>query len=163
VLELSIGNENNQIQWSTGETSPTITVEENGSYYVVVSNTYCYDSTAFTTEFFPHPDRFFEEVICPDPPIELQTIPNSSGFVWSNGATSPSIFVNESGEYSLPTGIVIYANETTGLPFKSGMILVPFLPQILLLQIEMEPMMYGELLEERKAFMTYRFLIAGEI
>ena len=96
--------------WSTGDTTRSITVTKSGSYQVRGIN------TAGCTGMTSVPVNVFVESNFPDTPIITVSgsshlcAPDSvvligprtaSGYLWSNGATGPSITVRTAGQYSL--------------------------------------------------------------
>ncbi|HYV92555.1 MAG TPA: gliding motility-associated C-terminal domain-containing protein [Chitinophagales bacterium] len=89
-------------QWSTGDTTATITVNGTGEYIVIVNSAYCiYDTVQFVVSAFPllvqpftlGSDTVFcygDEVILTGPSINTE---------WSTGETGLEIIVKEDGEY----------------------------------------------------------------
>ncbi len=104
AVELDAGPGFATYLWSTGETTQTISVNEDGVYFVAVTNEEGCENTAETNV-----------TIYPLPEVELGgpynssigesvTLDASSGFasyLWNTGATTQTIEVSESGNYSL--------------------------------------------------------------
>lgn len=88
--------------WSTGETTPSITVSSNGLYTVEVVLP-C--STLFDTVDVrfggPHFDLGPDVSTCDDVPVELDSGPLSGRLLWSTGDTTQRITVGEAGTYTL--------------------------------------------------------------
>lgn len=94
--------------WSTGATTRSITVSTAGNYTVQVSNAAgCQSVPSATTVVAvnPLPSR---PTITPSGSVSIcagtsQTLTSSSGvtYLWSTGATSPSISVNTTGSYTV--------------------------------------------------------------
>lgn len=88
--------------WSTGETTPSITVFETGEYWVQV-NTDCgvlEDSAyvLFVTDSTYTSDSLIQ--ICPsDLPITLNASPAYDYYAWNTGETTENISINAAGTY----------------------------------------------------------------
>ncbi len=89
--------------WSTGATTQSITVNTAGSYWVIVSNGSCSDTSAtINVTVSPAPTA----TITPAGPITfcsgdtvLLTASAGGSWLWSTGATTQSITVENSGNY----------------------------------------------------------------
>lgn len=95
-------------QWSSGETTPTITVTRSGDYSVAVTNSAgCAGASnpfhvTVMPDSVPHPVLTSpSNVICAGDSIELKTTQSYASYAWSSGATTPSIFVSSAGKYSV--------------------------------------------------------------
>jgi hypothetical protein len=96
-------------EWSTGATTQSIIVSATGSYLVTVSSTSnaCY-STSAAINVVENPDETpvitvsGEPVFCTGGSVTLSG-PAALGYQWSNGATSQSLTITESGTYTLTT------------------------------------------------------------
>jgi dienelactone hydrolase len=105
-----------QYAWSTGETTPSITVSSAGSYGVTVTNaagcTGAAPALTITASSAPVPTISGSSIICPGSATTLtaQTTGTPIGYAWSTGETTPSISVNQSGNYSVT---VTYAGNCT--------------------------------------------------
>lgn len=103
VLTSSIATD---IVWSTGETTPSITVVSSGSYTVSVTVNGCSaTSQPVVVTVTPGP---VAAVITPSGPTTFcagssvtLTSDITNGIVWSTGETTPSIVVNASGTYTV--------------------------------------------------------------
>ncbi len=90
--------------WNTGSTAAQITTQQPGSYWVIVSDTNGCSNSSDTLELIIamalHPKILANGplLLCPGASVELSTDPFDS-YLWSNGATSASITVNDSGVY----------------------------------------------------------------
>jgi gliding motility-associated-like protein len=87
--------------WSTGATTPTITVGP-GSYQVTLSNGACTASDAITIGSVPSPtDALTDITICADQPPVLNAGNAGSTYLWSTGATGSTIIADASGQYTV--------------------------------------------------------------
>ena len=98
----------NQFQWSTGETSQSISVTQTGIYTVTVTNSVgCLASASLPIGFLPVPNSDIVAngplSICEGDELELtvQNLPFGIGYDWSTGESSQSITVTEAGSYSV--------------------------------------------------------------
>ncbi len=94
--------------WNTGATTPTITVQNPGTYWVetVFGNcTYDRDSIVIT-QMSPTPGNLGlnlgqDTTVCVGPYFINATISGAQGYLWSTGATTPTITVATTGTYSV--------------------------------------------------------------
>lgn len=90
--------------WSTGETTPTITVGVDGYYLVTVSKNNCSRTDTSVVDVISAPYFEFNNfyLICPEEKLTLSG-PSGSNyqFSWSNGATNQTIQVQQPGTYWL--------------------------------------------------------------
>ncbi len=92
--------------WSNGENTQEINVTEAGNYSVVVGNANgCYDQSDVVTlvvdpDETPSVDFASELVFCEGGSVTL-TASEANSYSWSNGMTSQSIEVSESGDYTV--------------------------------------------------------------
>lgn len=105
--------------WSTGETTSNITVSSAGSYYVIAANgSGCTDTSTTVSVGVFVPIASITPVgpvtICPADSIPL-TASAGSNFLWSTGATTPTIQANGAGSYSV-TLTDINGCEATAAP-----------------------------------------------
>ena len=92
--------------WSTGSTSSSITVNTAGTYWVrVFSSGNCYNQSvdvvisAATPPSTPTVTASGSLNLCPGENVVLSTPFNSSGYLWSNGATTQTIIASSAGTY----------------------------------------------------------------
>ncbi len=102
---LSVGGAAVHYQWSTGDTTPMITVNPlyTTTYYVVAYNSNGCSSTAYyslAVNPVPMVTITGDTAIC-EGETTILTSSNASSFLWSNGATSRSISVSDEGVYSV--------------------------------------------------------------
>lgn len=107
-----------QYLWSTGDTTPSITVTPQGNtvYYLTVSclNTQCTDQISVSVvngAFSIGPDT----ALCAGNAYTIHGPPSSSFYLWSNGSTASSITPAASGQYWLE------ANSAEGCFFRDTM------------------------------------------
>lgn len=100
ILTSSPGN----INWSTGETTQSITVKKGGDYYVTVTGgagcSVTSAATTVTVNPMPTPTITANGTtnICQGNSVTLNSS-SASSYLWSNGATTASITVSEAGSY----------------------------------------------------------------
>ena len=92
--------------WSTGGTNDKITIEEEGSYSVTVTNQFGCDSTAFFEIFFydkPEGKISGDNEICKNGEITLTVEPYEAAnlYQWSNGDEGQTSIIDKPGQYSL--------------------------------------------------------------
>jgi gliding motility-associated-like protein len=104
TLSLSAFNPNSSYLWSTGATTPSITVSTTGSYWVIVTNSCGSDTdtidilTAIPLFFNLGPDQS----LCSGTSVTLSaTFQTGTTYLWSTGSTSNTINVNSAGTYWL--------------------------------------------------------------
>lgn len=103
---LSIGALNaGNIQWSTGETTPSIKVNTSGNYWVQVFKDGCMASDTVQVDFNPIPevDLGGDLVICEDGEVQLaaKILNEGAQFLWNTGDTTTKIRVRTEGKYWL--------------------------------------------------------------
>lgn len=90
---------NTTYTWSTGETSPFITVGVSGVYWVDMDNGLCRISDTITVTCTPQPNVR----LCPDTvicgPFTIDIDIADASFLWSTGSDSSSVSISETGEY----------------------------------------------------------------
>jgi len=92
-------------QWSTGEITPTITINDIGRYNVRVSDVNgcnASDSTEITT-IHPLPAGFLppDTAVCSYGTLELKPLSNYSRYLWSSGGNFPNNTISKAGVYWL--------------------------------------------------------------
>ncbi|MEO8069450.1 MAG: ice-binding family protein, partial [Flavobacteriales bacterium] len=90
--------------WSTGATTPTITVSTSGDFYVTNTNECGTDtSNVITVTVNPLPVCTIsgDLAICDGATTELCAPAGASSYLWSNGATTACITVSAAGAYSV--------------------------------------------------------------
>lgn len=100
---LNAGTGFSSYAWSTGETSPSISVSQAGTYSVIVANDDgCEDSDDVTVTLNTHIDVTIEnqtENFCENHNAILVAQTNAPSLVWSTGETTPQITALTSGTY----------------------------------------------------------------
>lgn len=110
--------------WSTGATTPAITVNQAGTYSVVVSFAGGRTATAsFTVRAVAPVVRILgDTVLCPGTPLRLtgDATPGGGTFRWSTGATGSTVDVSQPGVYSLTVqygaGCAVTSQRTVTTP-----------------------------------------------
>lgn len=89
--------------WQNGTTSPQLSVNANGTYWVEVSYGNCKDADTINVAFGQSiPGNFLQDVqACAGDIILLQAPAGQLGYQWSNGANTSSIQVQQSGTYTV--------------------------------------------------------------
>lgn len=89
--------------WSTGSTSPNITIEEGGTYWVEVSNSCFTEVDTAIVQQIIFPDPLLNDVgnACFGDSIILSPNYNFGTVVWNTGENTPQIIITESGEYTV--------------------------------------------------------------
>lgn len=94
--------------WSTGETTQDIVVQENGTYYVTVTDSEgCEFSADIDVVLGPNPCQNFSVTLAEQPPGSGAIFSAVTGgtapyeYLWSTGDTSPNIQANSFGTYTL--------------------------------------------------------------
>lgn len=106
----------NTYQWSTGATTSAITVNTPGTYVVTVTNALGCQATVFqtvTVNSLPTPSISGPSAICAGTTATLAAA-GGTNYLWSTGATTPSISVSNGGSYTVTvTGINGCTSSTT--------------------------------------------------
>lgn len=107
--------------WSTGETSPSISVNTTGEYWVEVGGQYCSssDTVQVLNETFVEPFEEDKIELCDAEGLSLNAGYAGGSYVWSTGANSQIITVNEPGSVYVE---IISAN---GCEFKDEVEIIP--------------------------------------
>ncbi|MCD9019109.1 LamG-like jellyroll fold domain-containing protein [Parachryseolinea silvisoli] len=90
--------------WSTGATTPTITINASGSYWVELTNGCRFDRDTVEVTFRQKPvvSLGVDKVLCVMVPGKLQPVTGVSGdyaFTWQDGSTQPVYDVRDFGKY----------------------------------------------------------------
>lgn len=98
-LNIGFSVPGNNYVWSTGATTPTIDITAPGLYWVNITNGFCSLSDTVRVTFNPLPDLDLgpDTTICD--PVLIDATTNANSYVWSTGATSPSITAGLTGTY----------------------------------------------------------------
>lgn len=103
-LILDGGLQDADYQWSTGDTTQTITVFEDGRFSLTLTN-YCGAVTDQVSVYFadtlPELELGEDLILCAGDTVLLDAGMHGGFYLWSNGETSQSIEVVEQGMYSL--------------------------------------------------------------
>ena len=88
--------------WNTGETTPSITVTESGTYTLSAFNSCFSGSVSATVTFVNLPDNFLggDRVGCAGDSVLLSSSFSEGNYFWNTGQSGSSIYVTESGTYS---------------------------------------------------------------
>jgi gliding motility-associated-like protein len=99
AVTLDAGAPADSYLWSTGDTTQTISVINQGLYIVTVANATC--ATRDSTTLNVYPDISWEEnaTLCNVDKYTLDPGITNATYFWSNGANTPTIDITEPGEY----------------------------------------------------------------
>ena len=90
-------------QWSTGEQSPTIQVDQVGTYQVVVTTKLggCVGNESINVIEYPEPNTEIsgDLDLCPNELSTLSVVDTFTSYIWSTGANSPDIDIGVEGQY----------------------------------------------------------------
>lgn len=101
--------------WSTGATTASISVGESGTYWLALTNRngcLSRDTVEVSLGELPMVTAGADQNICPNQSATLAATPGFLSYVWSNGATTSSISVNQAGTYTIT---VTNAQGCTGI------------------------------------------------
>ncbi len=107
-------------RWSTGATTPTITMTASGTYSVTVEDEYgCAGTSAPLTMTFvsvpvPVITLIGSAILCPGDSVILVAPPGYSRYLWSTGDTTERITTRATGEYSVTVTNDIGCTATSG-------------------------------------------------
>lgn len=91
--------------WSTGETTPSITVTAGGTYTLTNTNGYCSATSSITINEYPNPNLSISGNlnICDNGSTVLTATATGTGntYTWSTGANTPSITATSAGTYTV--------------------------------------------------------------
>lgn len=123
TITLSLSSPYSSYLWSTGETSPTITVGNSGSYSVQVGNAFgCKKTSATVTvssgaELRPLIQPSGPTVLCPGESV-IFSVGSFDNYLWSNGVTDSALTVTQAGAYS------VFVSNQSGCSGRSDTIIV---------------------------------------
>ena len=103
-ITLNAGNTGSNYLWSTGETSPSITVKDSGKYVVTVDlspTCTAKDSILVDFEKVDFVTLGEDTVICKGASLTIQTAEPGLHYYWGNGEITPSITVDSTYNYAL--------------------------------------------------------------
>ena len=116
-------------RWSTGAVTSAITVAQPGTYTVVASfagggtGTAQYVVQAFT----PSATVFGDSVVCPGRPATLTAVaPSAVRYLWSTGATTPTIAATQAGTYAVRAFFASGCSRDAQLRVRSAPVPVSF-------------------------------------
>ena len=92
------------IEWGNGETTQTIWASQSGTYTVLVTdiNGFC-ASDSIQVTIYPdnEPQLGADTSVCGGNPVLLDAGANGTAYLWSTGATTPTLIVSQTGTYSV--------------------------------------------------------------
>ena len=128
-LLLDAGAGKDSYEWSTGDTTQSIYVQEPGTYWVVTIKDGC-ESTDTVNVIEEFPDLGLPDSLsgCGVPLLTLTPTNGFNDFLWSDGSTTAEISVNQNGNYFLEalSSAGCRARDTVAVTFAP----VPPLPNL---------------------------------
>jgi gliding motility-associated-like protein len=114
-LLLDPGITGTQYNWSTGATSPTITVSTPGLYSVQIINPPCALSSSMNLNITPLPivNLGADTTLCPGDSILLNAQNPGATFLWSNAANTQTITASATGNYAVTVTAQNCSNSDT--------------------------------------------------
>jgi gliding motility-associated-like protein len=99
LLQANVLNAN--YLWSTGETTRSITVKTNGSYWVKVNNGSCTAIDTINVNFHPKPTVFLgnDTTLCLNDKLTLRATYSGASYVWQDNSTKDLFTVTQQGLY----------------------------------------------------------------
>lgn len=87
--------------WSTGVTTPAITVSSAGQYWVIITLATCQTKDTVAINYVPYPvvNLPANSIICQNDSLLLDAGAPASSYLWSTGATTQSVFISTPGTY----------------------------------------------------------------
>ncbi len=104
---LSVNHSYDNYKWSTGETTPSIKVAKSGTYTVFASHNECDSATSapFVVTFYPKSELTLQisdtTKLCVGDSAVINVKQNFKDYLWSTGEKTQSIYVTNSGTYSI--------------------------------------------------------------
>jgi gliding motility-associated-like protein len=102
-LVLTVPPNSLSVLWNNGSTEDSLVVTQSGTYWVELTQAGCSGRDSINVSFFTgslNVDLGPDTSTCASPPITLQfQAPVAGSTLWSNGATTNSLSVNEAGTY----------------------------------------------------------------
>ena len=115
--------------WSTGATTPTISVNTGGQYRVTVSvpgGCVSRDTIVITTGTLPTLTVSNDTTVCLGASVTFNAATTGGQLYWSTGATTPSITVNQAGAYVVtstsPQNCIV--RDTVNLTYSNNAIVI---------------------------------------
>ncbi|WP_133274532.1 DUF7948 domain-containing protein [Hymenobacter radiodurans] len=101
-LTINANSPGNTYRWSTGATTPTISVTQPGKYSVIVNNGRCSSRDSTIVRLVTEPTLTSDTTGCIAGGIRLRTSAEpGSTYLWSTQETTPSIMAPTSGRYTV--------------------------------------------------------------
>ncbi|MBN8701504.1 MAG: gliding motility-associated C-terminal domain-containing protein [Bacteroidetes bacterium] len=87
--------------WNTGETTPTLTIDDVGEYSVTVTNVFCASSAKTTANKLTIPTFGNDTAFCSNHQPILSAENKGANYLWSTGETTQKISAEKEGAYSV--------------------------------------------------------------
>ena len=101
--------------WQNGATTPTFYVNSiSGTYWVKVTyGNNCYATDTVNVSFTNNIPKFtMDTILCPGQTLTLNVATPGGTYLWQDGSTSPTFFINSAGTYYVKTNISSYCYRT---------------------------------------------------
>ena len=119
-LTLTPGSGFNTYNWSTGATTPTLSVQNNGSYQVTVTDaTGCTGVNTQTVTIPANPQVSITgpAQVCSGASAQLLASGNFNQYIWSTGAAANAVTITQSGTYTVTVTDQNNCTTTANMPF----------------------------------------------
>jgi len=102
-LIINSNSPNSRYQWSNGDTTANIAVNQKGKYWITINSLGCIASDTIVVNFKPFKSNFLakDTTICQGKSLNINSNSPNSRYQWSNGDTTANITVNQKGKYWL--------------------------------------------------------------
>jgi gliding motility-associated-like protein len=102
-LALDASSDESEYLWQDGSTLPVLEANEDGLYWVVISNICETESDSIELSFLNSPTVAFgsDTTLCDDAVLSLSSMPDQGTYIWHDGSTETSYTVQEAGVYWL--------------------------------------------------------------
>jgi gliding motility-associated-like protein len=100
-IHLEVNISNASYLWSTGETTPGITVHSSGNYWIKADNGACTASDTINIVFNPKPSIFLgiDTALCAHQTLTLHATTTNATYQWQNNSTLDTFVVQQPGLY----------------------------------------------------------------
>jgi hypothetical protein len=115
---LNAGTGRDSVRWSTNATTPTLTVNSTGLYYVTVYENGCASKDSLTIAHYPPAPTVNlgpDTTICKGDSIVLDATTAGVTYLWQDGSTGPTFSVKGTGAYSVTLEDGNTCNSTDGI------------------------------------------------
>ena len=101
-VSIDAGNQQNRVEWNTGDTNHVLITQNPGLYRVkVVNDENCFSKDSFSLHNFPTPVvlKTKKGVVCSDSIFMLLAAPSFLSYTWNDGTAGSSYTAHKGGKY----------------------------------------------------------------